>query len=1044
MILNLHLRRLLATLAAIILIGVVCLPLAAQNLQVVQGVVLDEQKAPIVGATVQVKQTTRTTSTDNLGKFSIGVPGPKSVIVITYVGKTSQEITVGSRKSVTVTLAATNAQLNDVIVVGYGRQKKASVVGAIAQVSGQVLERTGGVTNLGMTLTGNLPGLVTTSSTGVPGGEDPQIVIRSQTSWNNSSPLILVDGVERPGALSTIDVMSVESISILKDASATAVYGVRGGNGVILITTKKGIIGKPTIRVRSSMTVKVASKLPAKYDAYDALSLKNQVVERELLATTAGWTSFKPQDILNKYRNPANAAEWDKYPNVDWEKELFKGSARSYNTSANISGGSNFVTYFAAVDLVTEGDLFKTFPNGRGYSSNYRYNRANVRSNLDFNLTKTTKFTTRLFGSNGVRQGPYGSLDGDAGYWASAYRTAPDALRPIYSDGTWGWYAPRNADVPNSVYNLAVSGIEKRTSTQLTTDFVLQQDLGMFVKGLDFRGSLSVDNSFREDGRGIDDRYNGPQRKWIDPETGVVTLETPINTGTQLDYFDPVRWLTQAGSVNTGQTYRRSNYQIGLNYANKFGRHDVTGLAMLQREKYATGGEFPWFREGWIFRATYNYDQRFPVEINGAYNGSAKFGPDYRFAFFPSFSAGWMLSNEKFMKSLHFFNVLKLRGSWGRVGDDGAGSRYAYADQLSYGGNTQMGSPLANTPYAFYRVTQLGNPNLSWETVEKHNIGVDYSVLNGKISGSVDVFNDDRSRIIISGNQRAIPTYFGVSAPQANLGHVKGKGYEFELRLSQTFGRSLRVYANTNMTHAENKTIFRDDPELLPDYQKQAGYMIGQYRSYLDYGFLRSWDDMIGTAQRSTNDQNKLAGDYKIIDFNGDGIIDQYDQAAYGYSGTPQNTYNATIGLDWKGFSCFVQFYGVNNVTRQVRFPTFNTYPNSNVAYVEGTFWTKDAGGEMPLPRWSTLYPTGGEATRYAYDGSYVRLKNAEIAYTLNGKTVSKIGMKSVRIYANGNNLLLWTKMPDDRESNFSGSGDGSNGAYPTLRRFNLGLDINL
>jgi TonB-linked SusC/RagA family outer membrane protein len=1023
---------------------VLSLPLAAQNAQVVQGVVLDEQKAPVVGATIQVKQTTKTTSTDNLGRFSIAVPGPKSVIVITYVGKTSQQITVGSQKNVTVTLAANNAQLNDVVVVGYGRQKKASVVGAIAQVSGQVLERTGGVSNLGMTLTGNLPGLVTTSSTGVPGGEDPQIVIRAQTSWNNSSPLILVDGVERPGALSTIDVTSVESISILKDASATAVYGVRGGNGVILITTKKGIIGKPTIRVRSSMTVKVASKLPEKYDAYDALSLKNQVIERELLATTAGWTSMKPQDILNKYRNPANAAEWDKYPNVDWEKELFKGSARSYNTSANISGGSNFVTYFAAVDLVTEGDLFKTFPNGRGYSSNYRYNRANVRSNLDFNLTKTTKFTTRLFGSNGVRQGPYGSLDGDAGYWASAYRTAPDALRPIYSDGTWGWYAPRNADVPNSVYNLAVSGLEKRTYTQLTTDFVLQQDLGMFVKGLDFRGSLSVDNSFREDGRGIDDRYNGPQRKWIDPETGVVTLETPINTGTQLDYFDPVRWLTQAGSVNTGQTYRRSNYQIGLNYANKFGRHDITGLALMQREKYATGSEFPWFRESWVFRVTYNYDTRFPVEVNGAYNGSAKFGPDYRFAFFPSFSAGWMLSNEKFMKSIHFLNVLKLRGSWGRVGDDAAGSRYAYADQLNYGGSTQMGSPLANTPYTFYTVSQLGNPNLSWETVEKRNIGVDYSLLNGKIAGSVDVFNDDRSRIIIPGNQRAIPTYFGVSAPQANLGRVKGKGYEFELRLSQTFGRSLRVYANTNMTHAENKTIFRDDPELLPAYQKKAGYIIGQYQSYLDYGFLRTWDDMIGTAQRSTNDQNKLSGDYKIIDFNGDGIIDQYDQAAYGYSGTPQNTYNATIGVDWKGFSCFVQFYGVNNVTRQVRFPTFNTYPNSNVAYVEGTFWTKAAGGEMPLPRWSTLYPTGGEATRYAYDGSYVRLKNAEIAYTLNGKTVSKIGMKSIRIYVNGNNLLLWTKMPDDRESNFSGAGDGSNGAYPTLRRFNLGLDINL
>ncbi len=1037
------LKRLLVT-AWMILPAVISLPVLAQVSRTVSGVVLDVQKASVTGASVQVKTTGISTSTDQNGRFSISVPAGKNFLLVSHIGKVTQEVDIRNKQTIVVTFTDNSALLDDVVVVGYGRQKKASVVGAISQVTGKVLERTGGVSNLGMTLTGNLPGLVTTTSTGIPGGEDPQILIRAQTSWGSSSPLILVDGVERPGALGTIDITSVEGISILKDASATAVYGVRGANGVILITTKKGVIGRPTIRVRSSMTVKVASKLPEKYDSYDALSLKNEVIERELLATTAGWTSYRPQGILDKYRNPANAAEWDRYPNVDWEKELFKGSAQSYNTSANISGGSNFVTYFAAVDLVSEGDLFKTFPNGRGYSSNYKYNRTNVRSNLDFNLTKTTKFTTRLFGSNGVRQGPYGSLDGDAGYWASAYRSSPDAVRPIYSDGTWGWYAPRNADVPNSVYNLAVSGIDKRTATQLTTDFVLQQNLGMFVKGLDFRGSLSIDNSFREDGRGIDDRYNGPQRKWIDPETGVVTLETPINTGTQLDYFDPVRWLTQAGSVNTGQTYRRSNYQLGLNYANKFGKHDVTGLAMMERQKYATGSVFPEFREAWIFRATYNYDARFPIEINGAYNGSAKFGPDYRFDLFPSFSAGWVLTNEKFMEKIGFINVLKLRGSWGIVGDDNAGSRNAYADQLNFGGNTQMGSPLANTPYSFYRVSQLGNPNLAWETVKKSNIGVEYSLFNGRVAGNVDVYNDDRTNIIINGNERAIPTYFGVSAPQANLGRVKGKGYEIELRLSETLGKNVRVYANMNMTHAENKIIFRDDPELLPDYQKRTGYMINQYRSYLDYGFLQTWDDMYGTAQRATNDQNKLSGDYKIIDINGDGVIDQYDQDAYGYSGSPQNTYNATLGLDWKGLSFFVQFYGVNNVTRQVRFPTFNTYPNSNVAYVEGAFWTKDAGGEMPLPRWSTLYPNGGEATRYAYDGSYVRLKNAEIAYTLNGKFVSHLGMKSVRIYANGNNLILWTKMPDDRESNFSGSGDGSNGAYPTLRRFNLGLDINL
>jgi TonB-linked SusC/RagA family outer membrane protein len=1044
MILNLNVPRLLLTIAAAIVFFAVGLPVAAQNARTIQGVVLDADKKPIEGSTVQVKETNVVTTTDRDGKFSLSVPGNRRVLVISYVGKQTQEVTLGNQTSVMVTLNNTSTEMDAVVVVGYGRQRKASVVGAITQTTGQVLERTGGVTNLGMALTGNLPGLVTTASTGMPGAEDPQILIRAQTTWNGGSPLVLVDGVERPGALGTIDITSVESISILKDASATAVYGVKGANGVILITTKRGVAGKPTIRLRSNMTVKVPSKLPEKYDAYDGLALKNQVIERELLVTTAGWGSIKPQDILNKYRFPANADEWDRYPNVDWEKELFRSHAKSYNTSANVSGGSKFVTYFAAVDFTYEGDLFKKFENNRGYESGYGFTRTNVRSNLDFNLTNTTKFTTRLFGSNGVRQGPWGGLDGESAYWASAYRTSPEAMRPIYSDGSWAFFGPRDADVPNSVYNLAVSGVEKRTITQLTTDYVLQQELDMITKGLDFRGSLSLDNSFRENSRGIDDRYNGPQRRWIDPETGVVTYQTPLNTGTQLDYFDPVRWTNQPGNVDRGQTYRRSNYMLQLNYARRFGKHDITGLGLFQREKTARGSVFPQYREDWVFRATYNYNSRYLFEVNGAYNGSEKFGPDYRFAFFPSFSAGWTITNEKIMKDVDFIGLLKIRGSWGRVGDDNGGGRFAYSDQLAFGGNVQMGSPITNTPYTYYRITQLGNPNLSWETVEKRNIGLDYSLFKGIVSGSVDVFRDDRTDIIIPGNQRAIPTYFGVSAPQANLGKMRGTGYEIELRLTHTFGRDFRVWANTNMTHAENKIIERDDPELLPAYQKQAGNILGQNRSYLDYGFLSSWDDIYGTAQRTTNDQNKMPGDYKIVDFNGDGIIDQYDQAPHQYSGTPQNTYNSTLGFDWKGLSFFVQFYGVNNVTRIVRFPTFDTYPNSNVAFVEGTFWTKEAGGEKPMPRWSLLYPAGGDGTRYVYDGSYLRLKNAEIGYTLSGKTVSRFGMKSVRIYANGNNLFLWTKMPDDRESNFTGSGDGSNGAYPTVRRFNLGLDINL
>lgn len=1015
-----------------------CSPVLAQGTRVITGVVLDVQNVPLADATVRVKDG-QSVKTDRDGKFSLTVSAGPHTIIVSYVGKANREVKVGNESSITVTLAEVVAEMDNVVVIGYGQQKKASVVGAISQVSGKTLERTGGVTNLGQALTGNLPGVITSASSGMPGSEDPQIVIRAQSSWNNSSPLVLVDGIERP--IGTIDITSVESISILKDASATAVYGVKGANGVILITTKKGTSGKAVIQVRSNMTAKTASKLPEKYDSYDALSIKNDAIERELLLSANGWGSYKPEEILEKYRNPQTAADRDRYPNVDWVKELFKDRAMSYSTAVNVSGGSQFVTYFAGVDFVYEGDLFKTFQNGRGYESGFGYTRTNVRSNLDFNLTKTTKFSTKLFGSNGVRKVPWGMGDGDQSFWASAYRTSPDAMQPIYSDGTWGFFQPRNADVPNSVYTLAMSGVEKRTNTQLTTDFILAQQLDMVTKGLSFRGSLSLDNTFRETQRGINDLYNSAQRKWVDPETGTIFLEQPVNSGTQLDYSDGVRWSNQAGSVDKGATYRRSNYILQMNYARRFGRHDVTAMGLMQREKVATGSQFPRFREDWVFRTTYNYNNKYFFEANGAYNGSEQFGPDYRFAFFPSFSAGWMLGNEKFMEGVTFVDQLKIRASWGKIGDDAVSvGRWPFRDQWSYGGNAQMGSPPSNTPYTIYRINGLGNPNVAWENVEKRNIGLDYSFLNGMISGSVDVFSDNRTDIIIGGGQRAIPTYFGVAAPSANLGRVTSKGYEIELKFNRTIGKDLRVWANTSMTHATNKTIFRDDPELRYDYQKQAGYAIGQTRAYLDYGFISSWDDIYGSTQRSTNNQNKLPGDYNIVDFNGDGVIDGNDTAPYGYSGTPQNTYNATLGFDWRGISVFVQFYGVTNVTREVTFPTFHS--SSNVAYVEGVYWTKDNGGEIPLPRWSNLEGGGGSGTRYLYDGSYTRLKNAEIGYTFSGNLIKRMGLRTCKIYLNGNNLLLWTKMPDDRESNFSGG--SSFGAYPTLKRFNLGIDITL
>jgi TonB-linked SusC/RagA family outer membrane protein len=1019
---------------------IVIAPSKAFQQQKITGIITDAATGEsLPGVNIIIEGTTRGVISDAKGNFSIDVSEPGVALVFSFVGYLTQKVTYQDQQTIDIKLVPEITTLGDVVVVGYGVQKKESVVGSITQTSGKVLERTGGVSNLGATLTGNLPGVITTSSSGMPGAEDPQIIVRTMSSWNNTAPLILVDGIER--SMSAIDISSVESISVLKDASATAVYGVKGANGVILITTKRGSLGKAQVQIRANATAKVPSKLPAKYDSYDALVLKNNAIENELPVSAGGWGAYKPMDIISKYRYPANAAEWDRYPNVDWEKELFKDYAMSYNASANVSGGSKIVKYFASADFLREGDLFKSFNNGRGYNAGYGYNRINVRSNLDISLTNTTTLSTNLFGSNGIRKTPYGQLRTDDGsYWMSAYRTAPDAMRPIYSNGMWGWNALRNADQPNSVYDLAMSGVEKKTTTQINTDFTFKQKLDMFVKGLEIKATYAIDNSFLENGRGINDLYNSVQRVWVNPDTGDKADESSVtDAGTGLDYSSGIRWLSSGGTTDRTQTYRHQYYAAQLNYGRKFGQHDVSAMGLFSRDKYAKGSEFPHFREDWVFRATYNYATKYFVEINGAYNGSEQFGPGYRFAFFPSISGGWMISREKFLEWAKFIDILKLRASWGRIGDDKiTTARWIYSDQWAYGGNYQLGETPTNTPYTFYRITALGNPNISWETVEKRNFGVDYTLLKGLVSGSVDIFNDTRSDILIAGGSRAIPTYFGASAPYANLGIVNSHGYELELKLDYKFAKSIHVWANANLTHAVNKIKFRDDPELTPYYQKQAGYSIGQTTSYIDQGFLQTQDDVLGSTTRVTSNQYKMVGDYNIADYNGDGVIDQLDRVPYQYAGTPQNTYSASLGVDWKGFSIFVQFYGVNNVTREVTFPTFQA--SSDVAYLEGTYYSKGGGGDIPLPRWSTTVGPEAPGTRYLFDGSYIRLKNAEIAYTFVGSLIKKAGMQSFKLYLNGDNLLLWTKMPDDRESNFSGG--STTGAYPTVRRFNLGINL--
>lgn len=1016
----------------------------------VRGTVVDDTGEPLIGATIALKGGSAATASDIDGNYSLQVPDLKTAVLkVSYVGYLPQEIKVNGRSTVDVTLQTNAEQLEEVVVVGYGQQKKASVVGAITQTTGEVLERAAGIHDISAALTGNLPGVVTMQSSGMPGEESAKITIRGASSWNNSDPLVLVDGIERD--MNSVDVGSVKSISVLKDASATAVYGVKGANGVILITTKRGEEGRAKIDVSFTATLKSASKLPNKFDSFDALAARNKAVVHELGLMPSSWSYMTPYETLLKYRNPANLEEFERYPNVDWQDYLFKDYAMAYNGAVSISGGTRFVKYFAAIDFVHEGDLFRNFDNHRGYETGFGYNRINARSNLDFQLTKTTVFKVNLSGSNGQKRSTWPN-DGsgfnqsnwnDVQVWAGAYNIAPNVFRPVYADGSYGYYPAFSSQVANSADLLANGGAFKTTATRINTDFVLEQNLDFITKGLNFRGMISWDNQFREQGRGVSDLNNGPQYKWIDPATGAVSKKNPTETTSQFDYLPGSKWSTQAGSVSNGNTLRNLNYQLQLNWNREFGVHNVGLTGVWTRQETAIGSMIPMYREDWVFRATYNFADRYFVEYNGAYNGSEKFKKGKRFGFFNSGAIGWRVSQEKFWEGLRdWWEELKIRASYGEIGDD-SGGRYLYMDEWGTGGNTSMDITGYDnrSMYTFYYLSKLGNPDAGWEKVKKFNLGIDYAFLNNMFAGSVEIFKDKRDGILINGNDRAMPSYFGQTPPTANLGKAESKGFEVEVRFSKNINRNMRVWANLSMTHAANKIIDRDDPALKPAYQKQAGYVIGQTHSYLDKGFLNSFDDIYGSPSHDVNDASRLPGDYYIVDFNGDGVVDNKDSVPYGYSGTPQNTYNATIGFEWKGFSCFAQFYGVTNVTREVSLVSFGNHIDN--VYNIGDWWSGETGtGDILIPRWYSTVSGYSNGTQYLYDGSYVRLKNVELAYTFTNGWIKKLGLSYMKLYLNGNNLWVWSRMPDDRESNFSG-GSGS-GAYPTMRRFNFGVRFSL
>lgn len=1017
--------------------------MASTNAQTVTGVVTAEG-FPLPGATILVKGTTTGVVTDFDGNYIVNV-GASKTLVFSFLGYETQEVAINGRTKIDVVLVQGGQSLDEIVVVGYGTQKKESVVGAITQIKGEDLqELTLGITNVQEALQGNLPGLTAIQGSGVPGRNDVQIFIRGQASWNGSGqPLILVDGVPRD--IDNLDSNDIENISVLKDASATAVYGVQGANGVILVTTKRGKKGKAQLSFQVNTTVKTVSKIPEKLGAFDAIQEANSSVLRELSQFEGSWDNYRPLAIADNFRNPANDEERLLFPNVDWKDILLKDFAQDYRVNLSARGGGEKSTYFASLAYQTVADIFdgESYDNGKGYKSGFTYDRFNFRSNLDFNITKTTELTVNLGGFYAIQQTPGGlNLVTNA-----IYELAPNAYTPLFPDGAFGRDFNDVFANTNPLVTLTNTGYTTDATFQINTDFILKQNLDFITDGLSFQSRFSLDNSTesRQELRdpGADGQENVTYR--VFDRFFNETIESP-NGVNDFD-FVPFPWTLTPAEIRDGQIVRNLLYDAAINYSQTFDeKHTVTGLASVRRQERGRGNGFLTFREDWVSRVTYDYDKRYFLDISGAYNGSEKYGPGFRFELFPAIAAGWTVSNEAFMSDIDWVNKLKFRGSYGIIGDDSGGRRFEYQPTFTIGGGAFINPNASNVreQYEFYSEQNVGNPNLRWETATKYNGAVEVALFNSLITAEVDFYGENRSDILIPSSQRAVPEWFGASPPSFNRGQVEVRGYEIVLGTNYTFSSGLNLFGNFNLNQAKDLVLDREDPEFRPFYQKQAGYAIGQPRSAIPGAILASLDDLYSSTPLVNGQDAIRTGYYNLVDYDGDGVYNgNFDNVPFGFPVRPQRNWSATVGAKYKGLKLSVQFYGTQNTNRNYITRTFTNLTDTFFTHELG-YWTKDnPNGTRTQPTFA-LDQGANDPRRNFWDGSLTRLRAIALNYTVPKKVCENIGVKSLSIFANGNNLFLWTDLPDDREFNSSLTGDSQfRGDYPNLARFNFGFNLD-
>lgn len=982
----------------------------------VRGKVLAVDNTPLEGISIRLKDSKKQTTTNRAGEYFMQLDQLKGALLFSYVGYKQQEVAIKNSPVINITLEVDSAALDEIVVVGYGTQKKITSIGAQSSIKPEDLKQPVG--SLSSVIAGRVAGVIGVQRSGEPGYDASNIYIRGISTFTSSGPLILVDGVER--SFNNLDPEDIANFTILKDASATAVYGMRGANGVIIIETKKGIAGKPKVNVQYNQGITKFTQVPEFADGPTYLRMANE-------AYANSNPGRMPLYSDEKIYNTENGIDPDLNPNVNWFNEMFNSHGENRRVNANMNGGTDKSKYYVSMGYYDEKGLYKTDELAQ-YNSKIKFTRFNFTSNLNLVLFKDTKVD---FGAMGfVTNGNYpGQSASDI--WDAAYVMTPTAIPVRYSNG---YIAMTRGGGRNPYEMLTQSGYVNNINSQLWSNLRVTQPLDFVLKGLSAYGMFSFDN------------YNSHQI------SRTKTVDTYYATRRD-DNGELVFEQTRVGSSYLG--YERANggnrqfyVEGGVNYQETFGAHDVTGMLLYNQRDFvdAFAGDFissiPSRLQGVVSRMTYAYDNRYLAEFNIGYNGAENFKAGRRFGFFPSYGLGWVVSNEPFFKNIeNYVQFLKFRASYGVVGNSNIGGRrFGYlatvkgTDGYSFGQSTN--NSFGGLDIGDYPI------DVTWEEAKKANFGVEFKTFKGSLSIIADYFRENREGIFLQRGD--LPNYTGIrNRPYGNLGAIFNHGVDGTVEFSKSIGSDLFLQFRGNIVW--NRATIKEDSNALWPYpwQQRIGRKYGQRFGKIALGLFQSHEEIANSPMQTGDVQ---PGDIKYKDLNGDGRIDSYDEAPIGYGSIPEIVYGFGPSITYKNWSLGIWLKGIGNVDVSTNGEGLQPFQQEGTrgnlfSNIEDR-WTPETNPSNPTyPR--LTYPSTSNSNYensswWIKNGAFLRLQNVEVSYSFkNKKWMDKLGLQNFRIYGIGYNLATFSgfKLWDPE------LGDGKGAMYPLTKTFNIGVD---